>query len=369
MSWFQRFYLVIAGLFIALSFWIPPAQAFTSLQSCYQTPACAKMLIDAGMIGGSAVPQGVVTTASASTAIASGAPAASSIVIPAAAGAVGVAALVLPWNQDKADDLARWYRSPYEPSAGDGWVAYFQMDKGPYVSKLGNTDPSAVYTVGDRCGGNGNGLERYLNGSFQACQELPGEKTLSVEYLFIGDNPEEWPEFPPPLSPSELPNPDLFEQLFGQPQDVPFPNPQPGPDGQEGTDDDIYPPLVLPGPTISSDVNGDPLYNPSDYTMPNPLAASDPATDPGTDPATDPLVLDPPPAQSSGCDGWGYAICRLSDKFPFDIVGDLPDAPASFCPQFSFFGQGAEFCFIRDMLASLKYVAAGSLVVYGVMNL
>ena len=81
------------------------------------------------------------------------------------------------------------------------------------------------------------------------------------------------------------------------------------------------------------------------------------------------LDLNPAPGQSSGCDGWGYAICQLSGRFPFDVVGDLPTSIEPGCPQFEFFGQSAEFCFVNTLLGYLKWVVGISMLIYGVMTL
>jgi hypothetical protein len=55
-----------------------------------------------------------------------------------------------------------------------------------------------------------------------------------------------------------------------------------------------------------------------------------------------------------------YAVEKFSDKFPFDILGDLPSPPPD-CPNLVVSLNGssfsAEFCFVRDCAAFLKYIA------------
>ena len=176
------------------------------------------------------------------------------------------------------------------------------------------------------------------------------------------------------LAPGEYPE---ILPFLPAPQPVYFPDPiiDPGPDGQPGTSDDpepIYPPYVLPGsvdePTIwiNPDETAAPWLN-APTEIPNLQGETDPDWDPNRNPdGSDPNPTDGneqplkyPGPQSSGCDGWGYAVCKLKNKFPFDFVGTLPAAlPEPPCPTFTFFNQSAEFCWLRTLSEFVPWVVA-----------
>lgn len=376
------------------------------------------MLMDAGMIGGSAVPQGVVTTAGPAAAIASGAPAASSIAIPqlladGAALASGVAALVLPWNEDKATELTDLYNPPFEGGQCEG--ARYQISytlSSPGLGPLNNTLSPALwgpvsfdgvslvgtdwlisFSGGEAPAGyTGPTTPSQLTSSRSASVTRGEPKISDINAEPIsGNNDCGSPE--PELQPGEVPSPDRMDELFGTPQQVPFPTSQPGPDGEPDTGDDIYPPLILPGPTISPDTDGNPAYSPSDLTIPNPADPNyDPGTDPGgdsgTDPGTDPdpqpevepfprelfegEPLDTQPLESVNFDAphfIPYAFQVFSTKFPLDAIGSLPDGTERVCPVFSFFGESFEFCIINDAMDALKVPVLVSFVIWALMAL
>lgn len=52
-----------------------------------------------------------------------------------------------------------------------------------------------------------------------------------------------------------------------------------------------------------------------------------------------------------------YALVNLSDKFPFDVIGNMPSSSNSVqeCPQISFAGDSLELCEISDFFAYFKY--------------
>ena len=382
MKTFRFFYLLMVSVFMAVSFLVsPPAFAFTSLQSCYTNPACAKMLAEAGMIGGSTVPAGVAT---------SSAGAASSIVAPnfgnALAVGYGIAALVWPWSQQQADELVENYIPPFAGGQSPGviynltadFVSEFPPGSTPSVSSISDSGPGplSLDSVDDPNGtfinlvdGNGQTLVVYKIDNDSQVANLE-----NIVVTRADGQPDTGGDPPTPLSldAGELPD----EDFFGSPTLVPWPSPLPGPDGVLGTDDDVYPPLTIDGPYIGLG-NGQALYNPSsEFNADNELApGASPGSSPNPDGGDDIQVsvdfpaLNPPPSQSSGCDGWGYGVCQLSDDFPFDIFGDMPTVVAPACPSFGFFGQSAEFCFITDLLGYIKWVVGISMVIYGVMVL
>ena len=379
--------ILVASLYMAISFLgAKPAHAFTSLQSCYANPVCAKMLVDAGMVGAASAPAGVATTA---------APAAS-VIVPNFGNAlglgVGVAALKYAWDANKAQELADYYNAPFTggqtPGVLYGVVVSFR-DEPTYIPEW---TTYALHGPIDGIGTstNANGRKNWwINHSTQAGVETEQgivfdanpDWEFSILRTYRWDGQEDTgPDLAPPLLRDQVPSPAQLDELFGPAETVPWPSPEPGPDGQTGTDDDVYPPLSIPGPHISVDSNRAP-YVPGDFEANNELDVDveineapnfDPTDFDGDGQPNDVdvnLDLNPAPGQSSGCDGWGYAICQLSGRFPFDVVGDLPTSIEPGCPQFEFFGQSAEFCFVNTLLGYLKWVVGISMLIYGVMTL
>ena len=379
--------ILVASLYMAISFLgAKPAHAFTSLQSCYANPVCAKMLIDAGMVGAASAPAGVATTA---------APAAS-IIVPNFGNAlglgVGVAALKYAWDENKAQNLADYYVSPFEGGQspgvlyrvylsfrnGDNYIPEWSSNVayGPIsgISNFTNPDTSVNWWV-DAHTANGEDDESGIVGNAPPTWEFAITRVERIDgQEDTGGN------IAPALLRDQLPSPAQLDELFGPAETVPWPSPEPGPDGEIGTDDDVYQPLSIPGPHISVDSNRAP-YVPGDFEANNELDVDveineapnfDPTDFDGDGQPNDVdvnLDLNPAPGQSSGCDGWGYAICQLSGRFPFDVVGDLPTSIEPGCPQFEFFGQSAEFCFVNTLLGYLKWVVGISMLIYGVMTL
>ena len=66
----------------------------------------------------------------------------------------------------------------------------------------------------------------------------------------------------------------------------------------------------------------------------------------------------------------GYALCRFKDKFPFDFL-DLTEVnlPEPSCPQFYFFGQGLEFCFVNDFLQAFVVIVWIAFLMFVMPNL
>ena len=379
--------ILVASLYMAISFLgAKPAHAFTSLQSCYANPVCAKMLVDAGMVGAASAPAGVATTA---------APAAS-VIVPNFGNAlglgVGVAALKYAWDANKAQQLADYYVAPFEGGQSPGvlygvvvgfrngdtvvpeWATYFTYGPVGGISNLVNPNETKDWWIDGNTQQGQDDEVRFISNANPAWE-------FYITRTFRQDGQEDTgPDLAPPLLRDQVPSPAQLDELFGPAETVPWPSPEPGPDGEIGTDDDVYPPLSIPGPHISVDSNRAP-YVPGDFEANNELDLDveineapnfDPSDFDGDGQPNDVdvnLDLNPAPGQSSGCDGWGYAICQLSGRFPFDVVGDLPTSIEPGCPQFEFFGQSAEFCFVNTLLGYLKWVVGISMLIYGVMTL
>lgn len=367
---------------MAVFFTVLPVWAFTSLQSCYQSPACVKELGAAGLLG---TPAGAASSG--------GAVAANNIAVPVlAAGAVAYRSY--DWGQGRADELAAPYVPPFEGGqcselyfvdwegyAGDTQVSSTVDDQILGPVGVGSENENAFITsVGERV------LGTTVAGNSSAPARID---ILSIDRVDGGPDSCGSPPPEKDLDSSPITSDDL-DSLLPSPVDVPWPDPLPGEDGLLGTDDDIFPPLTIPGPVIAPNSIGEPEYYPSGLTLPN---GNDPNVDPAaTDPQSETndrleniedllreqnensgdgpeINLDPPPGQSSGCDGWGYGICQLQDNFPFDIFGTLPASSAPPCPQFTFFGQSSEFCFVTDLLSYLKWIVGISASIYAVMVL
>lgn len=83
-------------------------------------------------------------------------------------------------------------------------------------------------------------------------------------------------------------------------------------------------------------------------------------------------ILVPEP---SVCDGSSqlvpYAVCKLKSKFPFDFVGSVlnPPSQAPSCPEFEFYGQSLELCWLNTMFTAIKWAVWISFSINGVLNL
>lgn len=403
---------LLLALFLASLLLVLPrprvAQAFTSLQGCYQRPACAKMLIDAGMVGSSVAPQGVVTTSSAASAAAAGAGAAKSIVVPqlladGVAVGGGIAALYWPWSQEKADKVSSLYRPPFVGGQEAG-VLYRYRTERIYEFQPDDTCNSwsshafsfvKPQDVGKYYSSILSYRESFGPLSVEVTQTTCGTIThtpLDIER--VDGQVDDSDSLPPQLLADQLPTTEQLTDLFGPPTEVPWPAPDPGPDGETGTDDDVYSPLVFPGPTISPDTFENPRYLPADFILPNPLA--NPGTDPetetgtgtgtgtatgteteGTEPAFDPSLFEgasPDPesiraAQFSKPHFLAHAFSVFSDKFPLDVIGEFPEGYADICPVFTFFNESFELCIIIDFMRVLKIPAVLSFTIWALLSL
>lgn len=111
------------------------------------------------------------------------------------------------------------------------------------------------------------------------------------------------------------------------------------------------------------DADGDGVPNGEDYDPYDPNTDSPPPTDPTPNPSPSPNPQNPDDAPPSACEAvttvsnpFSYAFTRLSDKFPFDFMGDFEAQNAPACPTISFFGESLEFCFVVQFMTALKYV-------------
>ena len=66
-----------------------------------------------------------------------------------------------------------------------------------------------------------------------------------------------------------------------------------------------------------------------------------------------------------------YAVCKLKSKFPFDFVGSVlnPPSQAPSCPEFEFYGQSLELCWLNTMFTAIKWAVWISFSINGVLNL
>lgn len=367
---FRSLALAVAAFF-CVQFLALPTFAFTSLNSCLTNPSCAAMLTQAGITGASAVP------AAAPTAAATGA-AASTIVLPNIGNALGVgagiAALAYAWSPQQADRLAQLYEAPQSedlPPPGTGWTQFHYFDAGLIISPLNNTNPDTVYTLGDRCLSD-QGVIRLRDGVSEGCMNNRAYGRLNTtRFIYIGDNPQD--DFTPAVAPGASPTPEQFRDLLGDPIEIPWPDPQAGPDGQLGTDDDVYPPLTIPGPYIGVE-DGTATYTPADFNADNELAPAPP------EPEAEPLdrslfegsYQEPPPIGTVNVSAPHFLVHAMdvfSDKFPLDVLGTLPDAEASSCPVFEFYGESFEMCIINTFMDAMKVPVLVSFVIWSLLAL
>ena len=58
-----------------------------------------------------------------------------------------------------------------------------------------------------------------------------------------------------------------------------------------------------------------------------------------------------------------HAVAGVTDKFPFDIVGDVPASPEG-CPELSMYGSTLSLCFLKSAIGFFKYPVSIGVVLY-----
>ena len=66
-----------------------------------------------------------------------------------------------------------------------------------------------------------------------------------------------------------------------------------------------------------------------------------------------------------------YAVEKLSDKFPFDIIGDYNQVlfSSNSCPSFTTWGKTYQLCQINSFFSAIKYPVVISWLIYLVTHL
>jgi hypothetical protein len=114
-------------------------------------------------------------------------------------------------------------------------------------------------------------------------------------------------------------------------------------------------------PTVDpQDLNSDGEVTPEEKTADNTQGEG-----PGPE-AVDPI----PPAEFSKPHFLIYAAQVFSDKFPLDMLGDLPSpGEPSACPVFTFFGEDFEVCFVNQAMDMMKIPVVVAVAIWGLIAL
>jgi hypothetical protein len=174
---------------------------------------------------------------------------------------------------------------------------------------------------------------------------------------------------------------------IGSPYNIPVPNSLPDFDGdgipdQDDPDDDNDgdPDTSDPEPKnkFVNSQNPAPNPNPSPAPSPNPNSSPPPPPPP---PPPDPKPSSPPEvtgevpgqpkvAEFSKPNFLTYALTVFSEKFPLDVMGELPSGQGTDdCPRLTFWGEDFEVCIVRDFLKMLKIPIVISFIIWAILAL
>ena len=134
-------------------------------------------------------------------------------------------------------------------------------------------------------------------------------------------------------------------------------------------------PLPDPPPTPVIDADSGELVQPEDVPLPgeqenpDPLPEDNDQTDSDGDGVPDRLEIDIQPTTFTATHFLVHARQVFSQKFPMDMLGDLPSSGNATCPSLTLFGYTYELCIVVDFLSVLKYPAIIGVAIWALLSL